>query len=483
MNIVFVWPYGFDPVYTMPLSLGYLKSNLRNSGHNVEIMNCSLLKLDATSPEFKEKLRELHPDVVGVSCWSPTYDESIRVLTVAKEINEKIPTLMGGVHPTAYPDAALKHPAVDFVFRGEAELSFLVFLEELQKENPDWSRVKGLVYRSGEQLVKNDMQREPELDKISIPDYDAMQLQDYLKSGYRFHTNYRMNAPVWTTRGCPYRCAYCTAPLQNGKLVRAHSIKYMVDWISYLYHKEGIRLINVIDDNFTFNVDYAKEFCKAMIDLNLKDLRFGIPSGIRIQRSDVELFKLMKQAGWEYITIAPESGSAAVLSRMKKDLDLSIIPGKVKEVRDAGLKVHGLFIIGYPGETEADLKQTQQLIRKCKFNFFFLSNFQPLPGTPVYEELVKSEEIADGLLPKHYSTGERVYTPKDLQDFNFPWFVLKEYMHLAISQPLNIPYMFKIISPKMMLDRLRSNFVHMFKQKAKLFRSKRDQPQAIPIPG
>ena len=468
MKVVLVWPYGFDPIYTMPLSLGYLKSNTSNSKHDLQLINCSLLKLNAASPEFKKKLRELNPNVVGVSCWSPTYEESLQVLKTAKEINEKIITTMGGVHPTAYPDAIMKHNFVDFVFRGESELSFPIFLEELQKEAPDWSKVKGLVYRSEgsgivkSAIVKNEMEREKDLDKINFPDYDAMRLQDYINTGYKFHTNYKMNAPVWTTRGCPYRCAYCTAPLQNGKLVRTHSIKYMVEWIKSLYYKEGIRLVNIIDDNFTFNIDYAKEFCKAMISLNLKDLRFGIPSGIRIQRTDVELFHLMKQAGFEYLTIAPESGSAAVLNRMKKDLDLRIIPQKVKEIKEAGLKVHGLFIIGYPGETEEDLKKTVKLIRDCKFNFFFLSNFQPLPGTPVYDELVKSGDIAEGLLPKHYSSGERVYTPKELKNFNFSLFVIRQYVHLAISQPLNIPYMLKVISPKMIVERVYTNVMNMF---------------------
>tara|TARA_Y100000031_G_C8214843_1_gene382841 strand:- start:867 stop:1640 length:774 start_codon:yes stop_codon:yes gene_type:complete len=235
----------------------------------------------------------------------------------------------------------------------------------------------------------------------------------------------------------------------------------MVDWVKYLYHEKGIRMINIIDDNFTFHMDYAKEFCNEMIKLNLPDLRFGTPNGIRLQRTDTELLSLMKLAGWENLIVAPESGSKETLKRMRKDLDPDIIPDKVQEIKDAGLKVHGFFIIGYPGETPEDLQKTVDLIRKCKFNFFFLNNFQPLPGTPIYDELVAEGKIEEGLLPKNYSGGERVYVPEALEDFNFPRFVLKEYGVLALTDPLNIPYMFKLVSPGLIAKKVYSNMKNM----------------------
>src|SRR3989338_85673 len=464
MKIALLWPKGFDVKYVMPISFGYLKSNIDQSKHEVRIFDCALKNIDAHSQKLRETLEWFQPDVVGVSCWAPTYEEAMRILEVAKSINKKVVTVMGGAHASSYPDAIMKRKEVDFVFRGEAELSFPVFLEELQKENPDFSKVKGLVYRSSAEenkFLKNEMERERDLDTIQIPDYDAMELEKYIESWYRFNTVHKHNAPVWITRGCPYRCGFCSAPLQNGKVIRTHSIEYMTKWVKYLYYEKGIRQINIIDDNFTFHLEYAKEFCKTFIDVNLQGLHFGTPNGIRIQRTDPELLQLMVKAGWENLIVAPESGSLKTLQRMRKDLDPSIIPQKVKEIKDAGLKVHGFFIIGYPGETQEDLQKTVALVRKCKFNFFFLNNFQPLPGTPIYDELVRDGEIKDGTLPKNYSGGERVYMPKELQDFNFPRFVLKEYVHLALTNPLNVPYMFKLINPKMVLQKIRSNIRNM----------------------
>lgn len=464
MEITLVNPIGFDTIYTIPLSLGYLKSNIDNAKHDVRIIDCALLKINAKSTEFKRKIKDFNPDVIGVTCWSPMYEESMEVLKIAKEINKNVITIMGGAHATSNPDRVMKNMFVDFIFRGESELSFPLFLDEIEKDTPDLTKIKGLVYRSENNIVKNEMQREEDLDKIKIPDYDAIGLQDYIESGYLCITTDKMNAPIWVTRGCPYRCAFCSANLQNGKIVRAHSVKYVIDWIKHLY-KKGIKTINIIDDNFTYNVDYAKDLCREIIKLNLKDLQFGTPNGIRIQRTDSELLKLMKKAGWKYVIIAIESGSEKVLKNMRKDLDLKIIPQKVKEVKEAGLKVYAFFIIGYPNETREDIKKTIKLLRKCRFNFFFLSNFQPLPGTSVYNELVKNKEIPDGFLPKHYSTGEAVYISKELKGFNFPLLRLREYTYLALSQPLNILYLFKLISPKMAISRIYTNLINSLKSK------------------
>lgn len=463
MNVVLVWPKGFDTSYTVPLSLAYLKSNVDPKKHTVTILDNSLDSVSADSQEFSVRLNEIQPDVVGVSCWSPTYHEAIRVLEIAKKTNPKIVTVLGGAHATSYAERILNtHHAVDFIFRGEADLSFSMFLEQAEKPHPDWSQVKGLMYRKKEDVLEtNDMEREKDLDRIKLPDYEAIRFGEYLKRGYRFNTSHKQNAPVWVTRGCPYRCAFCSASLQNGKLVRKHSIEYMVEWVKYLYHEKNIRQINIIDDNFTFDIDYAKAFCKAMIDLDLHDLYFGTPNGIRMQRTDEELIHLMKKAGWENLVIAPESGSERTLKRMRKDLNLDLIPKKVEQIKKAGLKVHGFFIIGYPGETVEDVMKTRELIRKCKFNFFFLNNFQPLPGTPVYEELLTAKEIEDGLLPKNYSDGERVYVPEALKNFNFSRFVLQEYMHLALTYPTNIPYMFKTVSPDMAVRKVLSNIKNM----------------------
>ncbi|MGB0723519.1 MAG: B12-binding domain-containing radical SAM protein [Gammaproteobacteria bacterium] len=465
-RIALLWPKGFIANYSIPLALGYLKSNLEKARYDVRIYDCVLSNTDASSAEVESFLRDFDPDVVGVSTWSPMFPEALALLRLAKNLNPKVHTVIGGAHATSYFDRVMQNPEIDFLFRGEADLSFAVLMDELQNTTPRFDLVKGLVYRKEEQLLQNDMERTPDLDTINIPDYEAIQLETYVKNGYRWNSPPRGNAPLWATRGCPYRCQYCAAPELNGKPVRKHSIEYMVKWVTDLHQQRDARWFNIIDDNFTFDVKYAKAFCRAMIELKAqgvlsRDVGFGTPNGIRMQRGDKELWSLMKQAGWKHLIVAPESGSLSTLKLMKKDLKLEIVPKVVKEIREAGLRVQAFFIIGYPGETPADLEETAKLIRRCRFNFVFLADFHPLPGTPVYDDLVRRGEIEDGLLPNNFSDGQRTYTAKEFENFNFSKFILKMHLYLMLNDPMNIPYhlsvVFKLYSPKIVIKKLFFN--------------------------
>jgi radical SAM superfamily enzyme YgiQ (UPF0313 family) len=175
----------------------------------------------------------------------------------------------------------------------------------------------------------------------------------------------------------------------------------------------------------------------------------------------------MKQAGWQSITIAPESGSIKTLKRMKKEIDLKIVPDKIQEIKKTGLKVIGFFMVGYPGETEADLKVTAKFIRKCKFDFFFLFNFQPLPGTPIYDELVKSGEIPSDFLPGEYAYADLLCIPKELKNFNFSLFRLKEYLYLAFTNPPSIRHVLTHYDLKFIIERIGTILKDVFLRKIK----------------
>jgi len=464
LRVALLWPNGFDPEYLMPISLGYLKSNLDPNHYDVRIFDNALRKLPSTSPIFQDELSAFAPQVVGISSWSPMFPEALALARVAKSILKDVVVVGGGAHISSYYKKVMHHREFDYVFCGEADLSFGDFLRELTSDQPDWNKAGGLVYRKPDgTLATNPTVQIDDLDTIKIPDYEAMNLPGYHAAGYRWNTRVRDNAPIWITRGCPYRCTFCAAPDLNGRPVRTHSIEYMVKWITALYHEKGVRWFNIIDDNFTYHREYAKAFCRAMIDLKLPGLGFGTPNGIRMSRGDTELWALMKQAGWTTVIVAPESGSENTLKIMKKDLKLEIVPRVVRELREAGLKVQAFFILGYPGETLDDIQKSADLIEKCRFNFVFMNNFQPLPGTPVYDDLVAKGEIEDGLMPINYSDGVRVYTPKGLENFNFPGFVLSTYLRMMLRDPLNIPYMLTLFNPLMVIKKVLKNLASMFK--------------------
>jgi radical SAM superfamily enzyme YgiQ (UPF0313 family) len=201
----------------------------------------------------------------------------------------------------------------------------------------------------------------------------------------------------------------------------------MINWIQFLYRNFDVRGFNIIDDNFTFDMDYAKKFCMEIIKLGYKDIEINTHMGTRMERTDPQLYGLMKKAGWRYVVVAPESGSERVLNLMGKKLNLSIVPNIIRDIKKSGLKVHGFFMIGYPGEAEGDLLKTEMFIRQNRFNNgISVSRFQPYPGTPIFKELVERGEIPQDFLPTHYGKyNEAKYTPRELEGFDFEGFVHK----------------------------------------------------------
>lgn len=436
-KIVFVWPRGGDIKQGMPLAFGYLKSNTDNSRYDIRMIDCTLDDIDPLSSDFINRIKQLNPELVGVSSWSLNFSAALLVFKTIKQINSRITTIYGGPYATISAEKLIRNNTeIDFIFRGEAEFSFPLFLDKFNKTNPDFSEIKGLVYRDGTDIKVNEIARIENLDKIKIPDYNLINLNQYIEKGYSYQISDKKCAPILATRGCPYRCAFCSVPIINGRKIRKHSIDYMIQWIKILYMKYGVRGFNVIDDNFTFDVNYAKTFCAEVIKLNYKDIEFNSPNGVRMQKGDSELWRLMKQAGWRIITVAPESGSELVLKRLRKDLDPKIVPNITRDIKAAGLKVQGFFMIGCPEETVDDLSKTEALITECDFDKISVTNFQPVRGTPIYDELLAKKEIEADYSPSPFGDYQnRGYIPSTLEGFNFSEFAKKLY---------------KIVSPELM---------------------------------
>jgi len=460
MKILLIFPKGFNIEYTIPFQLGYLKSNLKEE-EDVRLLDCSLNNIDSDSDRLIDFIKEFKPDLVGITCWASTAEQAIDIFRNIKKIDENIITVIGGIYFNTRP---ILNKNIDYGFRGESEFSFPEFVEELKKTKPDFSNINGLVYRKNGEILRNKVDFEHNLDKIKIPDYDFINLDEYLKRGYRVGSLHKLNAPILATRGCPYKCKFCSASILNGAAVRKHSVDYLVNWVKHLKEK-GIKHINIMDDNFTFDVNYAKEFCKRIINLNL-ELTFGTPNGIRIDRCDKELIILMKRAGWKNLVVAPESGSERMLKRMGKILDLDDVVRKVRMIQENGLKVHGFFMIGYPEETVEDLKKTIKFIRKCRFDFFFIGNFHPLPGTEIYQELVEKGEVSPDFVPTLcFADGGVQYKTKSLMNVNFPFLRMKEYLYFILSNPHRLFYIFRLFNPALVSKRIIVNFLNIFQIK------------------
>lgn len=438
MRILFVWPKAFELTETFPMAFASLISVIDRDRHHVELLDCNLEDIPTDSPRFGERVAAFAPDFVGFSCWAFGAAETARGVKVVKHVCPEAITAVGGVHMTMYPEYFGLLPELDFIFRGEALRSLPMFLEEAVKESPSWEAVPGLGWRDAEgRVVLNPYEFIQDLDALPFPDNEWAGIRRYHGIRYGFLTSARRSVPVFATKGCPFTCEYCCSHTATGTTHRRHSVEYMTRFIRKLYDEFNVDLVNFMDDNLTEDMDWAKDLFRALAAMNLP-ITYRASRGVRHDRTDAEMFALMKAAGFDSVTLAIESGSDQVLDRMGKAVTAAPVLTKARMVHAAGMKVFAFVIYGYIDETPDDIRRSLELLRACRPDYFLLFRFNPLPGTAAYRRLVKRGEIPEiglGQIPYNFTRGYALYTPPGLADYPFRRVLITEYLRMFITRP------------------------------------------------
>ncbi|MBI4350578.1 MAG: B12-binding domain-containing radical SAM protein [Elusimicrobia bacterium] len=464
-RVALIWPRGLEPAYALPLPYASIVSNTPAELCEFRLFD---LALDQRSPEeLGRQVSEFRPDLICITSCGMNFRQALEAVRAAKAAAPEAVVVAGGPHASAWPKGVLKHPEIDLVIKGEADFAFGALVRELGASAPAWEKVPGLVRREGGRLMEAAAAVVDDLDSLALPDYRFIRLDEYLRRGYGLFCDGRPNAPIQTSRGCPGTCAFCGVSAVSGRLVRHFSTAYTMRWIEALHKEFGIQWFNIIDDNFTDDPAHARAFCEAALRLKIPGLRFGTPNGIRMQRGDAELWRLMKRTGWEHLVVAPESGSAKVLDLMDKKLKPGEIGPILADIRSAGLRLRAFFIIGYPGETSAELKETLALMKRGGFDYIELLFFQPIPGTAAFEKLVAAGEINEDFLPSSFSFGERAYISKDLADVNFPLLFFKVKLADALKNPGNLWRLLRRTNPRATARKLAGLFFNMLGHRRK----------------
>ncbi|MHA1132043.1 MAG: B12-binding domain-containing radical SAM protein, partial [Candidatus Helarchaeota archaeon] len=190
---------------------------------------------------------------------------------------------------------------------------------------------------------------------------------------------------IFTTRGCPYNCAYCASTQFWRRKFRRRSAKNIVDEIEYLVRTFGIREIHIWDDNFTLVKKHVVEFCQEILQRQL-DLVFSCPNGVRIDTLNKEILTLMRQTGFYSLTFAIESGSQSILNRANKKIDLKVIPKVAKLAKELGYIIPSFFIFGLPGETYTTARRSIQFAKSLPLDSAVFFKATPLPGSRIFED-------------------------------------------------------------------------------------------------
>lgn len=411
MKVLLVKPYNKSDHIQPSLGLGYLAQAVRKD-HDVRILDCIKERVDAR--KLSDVIKSYKPDVVGLQCYTFDLGFIDSALKAAKEHDRGIVTVVGGPHPSASSAEMMEvfKDRLDFCFTGEAEIGLPKLLDHLNRGDVNYDSIPGLVWRDGTGYRANPKVVLEDLDSIPMPAWDLIRPETYPESQHGAFFKQFPIAPVMVTRGCPYPCTFCAGKVVSGKKIRRRSIDTVLNELVYLNKERGIKEFHIIDDNFTFDMDYAKEFLRRLKALNL-GMTWAVPNGVRMDALDEELLSLMKETGLYIISLGIESGSDRILGAMKKHLTIPKIRECVARINNAGIDVSGFFIVGFPGETVESIKDTIKLSLELKLvraNFF---TYLPFPGSESYELLKRGGFLKD-MDWEHFYFMNASYTPEGI---------------------------------------------------------------------
>ena len=389
MKILLLRPHSEVPAAPPPIGLMYLAGYLRKyrSQHEISVHDG---RIKLTPPDkLKEIIASSNADVVGITAFTMESKEAHQAAGIVKDTLPSATVVLGGPYPSSDAAKAGSDKNIDFLVFGEGEITFTRLLDELEN-GKNFEGIKGLQFRSnGDTKYTGFGEVCENPDDIPFPAWDMIDLEEYFRpsSGKRRLTNpiqmRERGMSVFSSRGCPYRCTYCHNIF--GKKLRLRNPEKVIEELKWLKNEFGVEEIEYIDDVFNLDRDRAKHIMDMMIEEKL-DLKFSYPNGLRADQMDEELVIKMKAAGCYRINYAVESGSDRIQKKMKKKLNLP----RAKEIIDftagQGISVGGFFMLGFPDETEEEMKSTIDFALKSKCHtasFFILT---PFPGTEMYDE-------------------------------------------------------------------------------------------------
>lgn len=347
MKIALVRPKYKTHLITPPLGIGYISSYLKSKDWDVKIIDGLNLNLD--NNQIVERCRDCQ--VVGISCLTDFYNETIDLSKKLKASGKIV--VLGNVHPSVLPEDSLRDTGADYVIVGEGEISFEQLLQNLkeQKKEP----IPGVCFLGQKNFQPRELNYQ--LDDLPFPDWENMDPRTYCKAPHGALIKNFPVAPVVTTRGCPYTCKFCASPKFWGGKLRFRSPENVITEIEYLVNNFGVKEIHFEDDNMTFDRDHVIKICNLILERKIK-ISWATPNGIRADRVDMDLLKLMKKSGCYYVVFGIESGNQEILNNINKNETLDDVEKAVNMASKIGLLTQGFFILGLPGETEETVKNS-----------------------------------------------------------------------------------------------------------------------------
>lgn len=391
-----------------PIGLAYLASSLVQAGHDVAAIdafgeapfkrtpiNSRVSLAGLTIPEILERIpRDV--DVVGVSAmFTQEWPTTSLLIDEIANLPSRPLIVVGGEHVTALPKYCLETSKTNICVLGEGEESLLEILKGFGKA------IVGTVTREGNHGSRNRIR---DIDSIPAPAWDFFPLKNYFDNHICMGSYRGKSLPIIATRGCPFKCTFCSNPTMWTQRWIARSPELVLAEIKQGISQYGAENFEFYDLTAVVRKDWTVQFCKLLIESKL-NIAWQFPAGTRSEAIDEEVVDLLYQSGCKNLTYAPESGSNRVLKLIKKEVHL---PNVMKSMRAAvrrGMIVRASFVIGFPGEYHSDIaKSFWFLFQLAWIGIHDMTHFifTPYPGSALFEQFLKSGRIQLG--PEYFES-------------------------------------------------------------------------------
>ncbi len=392
----------------LPRELAYLKDYYSKDDKSPFSTFHHFYHFGAGFEELAEDVAREKPDLVGIaSLFAPYHREALRCAEAIKA-RCSVPILLGGAQVSAMPETMLAHPAVDFVIQGEGERPFVEFLKAFSGHKR-FRAVPNLGYKKNGEMIFNPREENFPIETLPFPDFS-----DLPRDPYTFEK--KPLCFLITSRGCPYRCAFCSVHKTFGHKCRRRSAENILAEIRQRY-AEGYRVFDFEDDNLTFDRAEMTELCEKLIKtFPGKDLQLLAMNGICYWTLGRGMLELMRRAGFTHLNLSLVSTNTKLLKEVSRPNPLAKYRAVVKDAVSLGFKVVAYQILGLPDDTLSSMIKT--LVFNTKLPVLLgASPFYLIPRSPIARhfpepsaaDIFKARLTAMAIETKHFKR-EDLYT-------------------------------------------------------------------------
>jgi radical SAM superfamily enzyme YgiQ (UPF0313 family) len=364
-----------------PTGIAYIAGALVAAGHLTRAVDMFAEKL--TGEQVLDRVRRFGPELVGMTVLTPSAPTCERLSRMIRAACPGAKIVWGGVHADVFAKDILRSGAADFVVNHDGEDTIVELCAALEAGERDLSKVDGLSWLDhGEPVTNKSRALRKDLDSLPYPAWD---LFPYHRYGLLPFAD--VAKPVLTmtgSRGCPYRCDYCSL-LHSGKVYRRRDPMAIVDEYEYLVDRYGVQQIGFVDPIFPLVVKDLAPLCNELVRRGL-DRRAVWLSETRADRLDEETCRLMYEGGCRRVLMGIESGVDLLLGNVNKNLTTEKVRWGVENARKAGIQTVGLFMIGMPGETPEMTRETIEFAVDLDLDFAKFAITVPFPGSKLFED-------------------------------------------------------------------------------------------------